>query len=134
MMTVGPWKPVRLETYTYRFDDVRVDTDLHGPDFDTASLSAAVAYVGASLPAKSSIKATLKDARGQSIKEETIQCDKKLHWNFEKGTVEGWYPIHYGSQPLYQLDLALLSPVSPPVIEGTPLDTFCFVHLETING
>jgi hypothetical protein len=111
MMTIGPWRPVHLDTYTHRFEDVRVDTDLLGPDYSSANLKARLDLGASPLPSGSSLKAILRNDTGSKIKEETVK-DNKLDWKFEKGQVEGWYPINYGKQPLYNLDLTLADRVS----------------------
>ena len=46
------------------------------------------------------------------MKESTLQAGKDpLNWTLEKGVVEGWYPVGYGKQPLYELEIALLDMV-----------------------
>lgn len=55
MMTVGPWRPISLDTYTYRFEDVRVDTDLLGPDYTIGTLKADIQLGPSALPSGSTI-------------------------------------------------------------------------------
>jgi beta-mannosidase len=112
-MTAGPWRPVRLETYTYRIDDIRIDADLIGPEYKTATLKAKVELA----PSTSSTEgfkynAILKTAEGKKVKEATYDLKETLEWTFEKGEVDAWWPIHYGKQPLYQLEITLCDKVS----------------------
>jgi beta-mannosidase len=111
MMTVGPWRPVHLETYSHRFEDARIDTDLTGEGYTVGTLSADVT-IGPDVPKDGKIKAVLKKKNGTVVKEETVSVGKKIHWEFEKGEVEGWYPVNYGKQPLYTLELTLNDKVS----------------------
>lgn len=111
-MTAGPWRPIRLETYAYRFEDVRVDADLVGPKYTTATLKAAVELAGGSTDGLE-VKAVLKSASGgKVVKEASFGVKDSLNWKFENGEVDAWWPIHYGAQPLYQLHLTLTDKVS----------------------
>lgn len=108
-MTAGPWRPVRLETYTYRIEDVRIDSDLIGPEYKTATLKATV-ELAASTASTSDLeyKAVLKTSSGKTVKEATFSLKESVDWTFSKGEVEAWFPIHYGKQPLYTLDITLI--------------------------
>ena len=114
-MTAGPWRPIQLETYTYRFEDVRVDSDLHGPEYKKATLKAKVQLAPSSSSTEGlELKAVLKSSEGKVIKETSLGIKEGLDWTFDKGEVESWWPIHYGKQPLYQLDFILSDKVSVP--------------------
>ncbi len=46
------------------------------------------------------------------VKEATLQAGKDpLNWYLDGGAVEGWYPVGYGKQPLYDLEITLLDKV-----------------------
>jgi len=112
-MTAGPWRPIRLETYTYRIDDIRIDSDLIGPEYKTATLKAKVELAESSASIDGfEYKAVLKTSEGRKVKEETLDLRKTLDWKFEQGEVDSWWPIHYGKQPLYQLEITLSAKVS----------------------
>jgi beta-mannosidase len=125
-MTAGPWRPIRLETYTYRIEDVRIDSDLIGPEYKTATLKASVELASSTkstdgLEYKASVelasstkstdgleyKAVLKTLEGKKVKEATFGLEESIDWTFAKGEVEAWFPIHYGKQPLYTLEIIL---------------------------
>lgn len=119
-MTAGPWRPVRLETYTHRFEDVRVDSDLIGPEYTKAALKAKIELA----PSSSSqsdlrVKAVLKASGGKVVKETELGAKEGLDWTFDNGEVDSWWPVHYGKKPLYQLDLTLSDKVNP----WLPLDS-----------
>lgn len=112
-MTAGPWRPIRLETYTYRIDDIRIDADLIGPEYKTATLKAKIELASSSSSTDGfKYKAVLKTAEGKKVKESTFDLKETLDWKFENGEVEAWWPIHYGKQPLYQLEITLSDKVS----------------------
>lgn len=112
-MTAGPWRPIRLETYTYRIDDIQIDADLIGPEYKTATLKAKIELASSSsLTDGFKFKAVLKTAEGKKVKESTFDLKETLDWKFENGEVEAWWPIHYGKQPLYQLEITLSDRVS----------------------
>jgi beta-mannosidase len=129
-MTVGPWsmslsygrnaadsadpEPIHLETYTYRLKDVRIDTDLIGPDYTRATLKGTldVAPASPSPTEDYSLKVVLRSKEGKMVKEAKLVAGKDpLNWELEKGMVEGWYPVGYGKQPLYELEITLLDKV-----------------------
>lgn len=124
IMTVGPWKEVVLDTYTYRIDNLRIDTDLRKREedgnghvevfgnpangvYDDAVLSVAGFDVVPALPKKCKAVYTLTDSEGTVVKQAAVAADDLPHWDLGQ-QVDGWYPINYGAQPLYSLELALL--------------------------
>lgn len=108
MMTVGPWKDVRLETYSYRFEDVRIDSDLVAPEYNKGTLRASVTIGSRSLEG-ARVKATLR-GKTTVVKEDTLSLKQDL-LDWELKDIAGWYPRGYGEQPLYDLDLVLLDKV-----------------------
>jgi beta-mannosidase len=107
-MTAGPWRPIRLETYTYRIEDVRIDSDLIGPEYKTATLKASVELASSTKSTDGlEYKAVLKTLEGKKVKEATFGLEESIDWTFAKGEVEAWFPIHYGKQPLYTLEIIL---------------------------
>lgn len=111
-MTVGPWRPIHLDTYTHRFEDVRIDTDLKGPDYLQGTLKAAIQLDSTQMPSEFRIHALLRDSDGTVIKQEVLSLGTDIDWTFDKSEIEGWYPINYGKQPLYKLELDLVDGVS----------------------
>jgi beta-mannosidase len=112
MMTVGPWRPIHLDTYTYRFEDVRIDTDLIGPEYVHGTLKAAIQLQSTDIPSDLKVHALLRHPNGSAIKQEILNHGDDIDWRFDKGKIEGWYPINYGKQSLYKLELDLVDSVS----------------------
>ncbi|KAG8705027.1 hypothetical protein FRC08_001891 [Ceratobasidium sp. 394] len=104
LRTIGPWRPITLETYAIRLSDVRVRQDVKedlsaelSVEFEvsekTSDLSAAVVL-------KSSAGTVVKTADAK-IKDGRAVAEFKL----AKGDVELWYPVGYGKQALYTVDI-----------------------------
>ncbi|WRT69910.1 uncharacterized protein IL334_006901 [Kwoniella shivajii] len=105
MMTVGPWKPIRVETYDVRLDDIRVDAVLSGSHFDRAKLATKVTLSDNTQDC--SLVITLLDTDGNVIRAVDGHSPfETLQWDLGSD-VKGWYPRGYGSQPLYQLKVEL---------------------------
>ncbi|BEI83975.1 hypothetical protein CcaverHIS002_0405790 [Cutaneotrichosporon cavernicola] len=129
IMTVGPWRPIYLETYGVRLANLRVDTTLGQRDgkWDAAKLSVPELDVVPAMPAGAKLAYTLTDALGNVIKSEVTAKPK---WDLT-GKVDAWYPIHYGAQPLYSLEVALLDR-DGTVIARTAQRT-AFRHVEIVQ-
>ncbi|PCH41492.1 glycoside hydrolase family 2 protein [Wolfiporia cocos MD-104 SS10] len=104
LMTVGPWKPIKLETYQARITDVdvraRVSEDLSAVLDVTFSLSRdnhSIASVNLRGPDNSLVS-------GQnSIK--IFHSEAKARFKMSAGTYDLWYPVGYGKQPLYTVEI-----------------------------
>ena len=105
-MTAGPWKPIRLETYATRIADLdvraRVDAAL-GAVVDVAfALSRAGAHTAS---------VALRDAEGRLVAGQTNvavgDARAEAHFKLSAGAVELWFPVGYGKQPLYAVELVV---------------------------
>lgn len=103
LMTAGPWRPVRLETYHARIEDVRVDYRV-AENFDSVQGTITVPVEGTAgdqvavdveFAGKSVFSATTAPENGLAIIEFSI-TDASL-----------WYPRGYGSQALYTVRTVL---------------------------
>lgn len=121
-MTVGPWKPIRLESYSTRITEVDVRSTV------SQSLEASV-KASFSFTESSSVSASVElyDASGNSLGSQT---GMKLSggkgqtgtFGFPKGKCELWYPVGYGSQPLNTAKITIFDEVCcPPRINWTLL-------------
>ncbi|RDX53645.1 glycoside hydrolase family 2 protein [Lentinus brumalis] len=104
LMTVGPWKPIRLEAYTTRITDLdirpRVNEKLGATIDVTFELSRddhSVANV------------SVKDAEGKLIVGQSNLLIKsqraEAHFKLSPGVFDLWYPVGYGKQPIYTVQL-----------------------------
>lgn len=110
ILTTGPWKPVYLEAYSVRIDDLRVSVDVN---------EALNATTDVSISLSSAVSATasivLKDSLGAALKaiELTISNGKgtaSIHTAV--GEVDLWWPVKYGKQALYTVEVSVPGQVS----------------------
>ncbi|KAH8106015.1 glycoside hydrolase family 2 protein [Cristinia sonorae] len=106
LMTVGPWKPIYLETYQVRISDLDIRTKV------SETLDAVVDVhisLSAAQPAVASVNINGPDGVlfvGQHsirISESPIVANFAL----SAGTFELWYPVGYGKQPLYTAEIII---------------------------
>ncbi|KAI9069247.1 glycoside hydrolase family 2 protein [Trametes sanguinea] len=106
LMTVGPWKPIRLETYNVRIADIdirqRVDEKLSANldvAFELSSNSQSIASV------------SVKDPEGKVLIGQsniTIKSERaEAHFKLSAGVAELWYPVGYGKQPIYSVEIQI---------------------------
>lgn len=116
LMTAGPWRPIYLHTYQSRITDLRASSSV-GSDLDAdLDVSISVATDVASLA-----EVILKSPSGsvvvgqKQIKLGTSPVRARFH--FAKGEVDLWYPIGYGKQPIYQVQVNITDEVR---VNGEP--------------
>ncbi|KAI0637996.1 glycoside hydrolase family 2 protein [Trametes polyzona] len=107
LMTVGPWKPIWLETYTTRISDIdirpRVDEQLSAAvdiSFELSQSGQTVAAV------------QIKDSEGRVVIGQTnitVKSERaEAHFKLSAGVLELWYPVGYGKQPLYSVEIKIM--------------------------
>ena len=106
-MTAGPWKPIRLETYATRIADLDVR-----PRVD-AKLSAAVDIAfELSKGGAHTASVSLQDPEGKVVVGQTnisVKSERaEAHFKLSAGTLELWYPVGYGKQPQYTVEIAIM--------------------------
>ncbi|KAF9006424.1 glycoside hydrolase family 2 protein [Cyathus striatus] len=104
LMTVGPWKPIKLQTYQYRITDVDIRTyvseDLNVQVRVNLTFSGGFAG-GANVVIKDSNGLVLVSAPGLSTQNGSASAE----FNFAAGAVQLWYPVGYGNHPIYTAEL-----------------------------
>jgi len=113
-MTVGPWKPISIQFYENRITEV----DIRSQVSEQLDVQVPVAlafsekvsgFVTVSLKAPDgTVVASSKDIK-------TDQGQAKAKFDFKPGQVELWYPVGYGKQPLYTVEIELNDQVSQVV-------------------
>ena len=109
-MTVGPWKPIRLETYTTRIADLdvrpRVDEKLCADvdiAFELSNSSRSIATVSVNGPDG-------KLVIGQT--DLAIQSERaEAHFKLSAGAFDLWFPVGYGKQPIYTVEIKITDKV-----------------------
>ncbi|THH31326.1 hypothetical protein EUX98_g2891 [Antrodiella citrinella] len=104
LMTVGPWKPISLEIYSLRITDLDIRTKLS----ETLDASIGVHFsMSAVQPVMASVRIKNPDGSlliGQSsvkVHESPVQA----HFTLSSGLFELWYPVGYGKQPIYTVEI-----------------------------
>ncbi|KAL6833315.1 glycoside hydrolase family 2 protein [Trichoderma sp. SZMC 28015] len=108
LMTAGPWKPVTLETYVARIDDVWAQSEVSQ---DLSSVSGSIFARVAGAPSQDAQVSVTLSLDGQTVFQQAVDIASakdgliKVPFKLEKPKL--WYPKGYGSQPRYQLDAKL---------------------------
>ncbi|KLO14962.1 glycoside hydrolase family 2 protein [Schizopora paradoxa] len=110
LMTVGPWKSIKIEAYETRISDFRistaVDPEAVGSDFVKANISIGIEGQ------KQGVSATIKPrgALVNAVSVSPVALDSgagSASFSVKQGDCELWYPVGYGKQPLYTFDLTI---------------------------
>jgi len=110
-LTVGPWRPVSLHTYHTRISDLHISAQVD------ESLDADLIVRIALFPQEISgaAEVLLKDASGSVVTRqsnvETKGGTAQAVYHFAKGDVKLWYPVGYGEQPLYDIQVNVFDDV-----------------------
>ncbi|PKS08321.1 hypothetical protein jhhlp_005265, partial [Lomentospora prolificans] len=105
LLTCGPWRPINLEVYDSRLEDLFFETDVD-PETRTAKVTTIARTEGSaskvrfdiSLDGTSVASQTVDATAGTDIKAEFTVTDAKL-----------WFPVRYGEQTLYTITATLLA-------------------------
>jgi beta-mannosidase len=115
-MTIGPWKPIYLHTYQTHV----VDLDVRSEVSEALDVKLA-ADVTLSDKASGLASFVLRNPDGSieasSTKISTNTGHFKVAFDWAPGKLSLWYPVGYGTQPLYTVEVELTDEVKiPPVI------------------
>ncbi|SPO02529.1 related to beta-mannosidase [Cephalotrichum gorgonifer] len=105
LLTCGPWRPISLEVYDSRVEDVYVETEV---DVD-AKKATVTAHAQTEGPAsKVRFDITLD---GATIASETVDASAgaDVKATFEISDPKLWYPVRYGPQTLHAITATLLT-------------------------
>ncbi|KAH7345103.1 beta-mannosidase [Rhizoctonia solani] len=105
LRTIGPWRPITLETYSVRLSDVRVRQDVKEDLSAKLSIDLEVSDKSSDLSAS----VVLKSVTGAVTKKSADLTIKKgqsvVEFELAKGEVDLWYPVGYGKQALYTVEV-----------------------------
>jgi beta-mannosidase len=111
LMTAGPYRPISLRTYTARITDV--DAHAAVSEILAPSLQVGISVAG-TISAAHFARIHLMTFDGATVREETVRVDSKtkldhlLRWDLQS-QVDLWWPIGYGSQARYTVEVSLLT-------------------------
>jgi beta-mannosidase len=116
LLTCGPWKPVRLETYVGRIEDVRLDYEVHMDKGTLTMLEATVQARVRGSAAKVEVEVELVFSEEQvvAVKGRRSAPDGASSWEYssEKLSWENpqlWWPRGYGPQTLCELRVRIFA-------------------------
>ncbi|OTA03211.1 GH2 beta-mannosidase [Trichoderma parareesei] len=108
LMTAGPWKPVALERYVARIDDVWAQSDVSQ---DLKTVSGIIFARVAGRPSQEDQVSLTLSLDGKAVFQQTVVVasakDGLIRVPFRLEEPKLWYPRGYGSQPRYQLNASL---------------------------
>jgi beta-mannosidase len=106
LMTVGPWKPITLEVYESRIVELDIrsqisealDVKLSAMLTFSETISGYVSFVLRKPDGSVEASATKISVRGGQA---------SIDFEWQAGQLQLWYPVGYGSQPLYAVEVEL---------------------------
>lgn len=110
-MTVGPWKPIRLETYSLRISDVDIRPRVNEKLVTNVDVSFELSRSSEFVAAVHIMDPDGKMVIGQSNM--VIKGDRaEAHFKLSAGVLELWYPVGYGKQPIYNVEIKIMDKVT----------------------
>lgn len=108
-MTIGPWRPVRLHSYASRITDLRIRTEV------SQTLDVTILASVETDATEGEVQITIKDPKGGLVRTETSPLkhgELLAKFSGSKDEFALWYPVGYGKQPLYTVEVQLSNGVS----------------------
>ncbi|CUA67033.1 beta-mannosidase [Rhizoctonia solani] len=115
LMTVGPYRPIHLHIYSARIADAYVKT-LVSPAPELTCAIEVIPTIHGSVSDVSKFDITLRRSDGSIIRTQTFGSQFKIEWKLNDGEVSLWWPVGYGQQTLYYVDIIAFHK------DGTELD------------
>jgi beta-mannosidase len=107
LLTAGPWRPIRLEAYAQRIEDVHCPAEV-APDLNSAALPVSVTIASGDSPlaegAGLAVRLELFSPASEVIDTVTLPvADNQVKHRFHIASPRLWWPNGAGEQPLYRL-------------------------------
>lgn len=102
--TCGPWRKIRLEKYSARIEDLRVEYDV------VADLKSLAGTITVTVEGSAGKKVVLTARFMEEVvfrDESEVNSDGEAKVNFHIGEPRLWYPHGYGAQSLYEVTVVL---------------------------
>jgi hypothetical protein len=133
LLTIGPWRPIFLHMYHTRISDLHISALV-----DESLAADLIVRIALSSPVTSgTVEVSLKDSAGSIVTSQSnIAVDHdaaRAVFHFKKGEVKLWYPVGYGEQPLYDVQVKVLDGVRSLLI-GKNLLTEAIGAAKPITG
>lgn len=106
LLTAGPWREIRLETYTARIVDVHCPVEM-AVDLQTATLPVQVQLEG-DITASLALDLSVHAPGGEVVAQHTVPVSShSAQHTFHLASPQLWWPRGYGEQPLYRIEATL---------------------------
>lgn len=105
-MTVGPWKSVNLEVYQNRIADLDIRSEI-SESLDVKLTAEFVLSSKAAGFASFVLRSPNGTVEASANKIPTDSGHAKVSFSWEAGKLQLWYPVGYGAQPLYTIEVEL---------------------------
>jgi len=113
-MTVGPWRPIRFHTYEVRIAEMWANAIVSEKLEPRVDLSFDLA--GDQFAGTIQVSVSVRGPNNGSIKEaEAVNVaggKGSVIYTFDDDEIQLWYPIGYGKQPLYEIEVVAIDDVS----------------------
>ncbi|QRV98035.1 beta-mannosidase [Ceratobasidium sp. AG-Ba] len=104
LMTVGPYRPIYLHTFKTRITDLHAKASVSAVPSLSRSLELTPTLSGNASDAVR-MEVSLESADGRVVRVEKFDHVSKVEWAFKEGEVALWWPVAYGQQPLYTVEV-----------------------------
>ncbi|KAF9490586.1 glycoside hydrolase family 2 protein [Pleurotus eryngii] len=123
LMTCGPYRSIRIETYLARIQEVQPCITIHFPESSSSTFVARVsvnAVVQGDFNKDYAIVVSLKHLNGRTIRTARQEIPHKteklkkvslkgiVDWSLNDNNIRLWWPVRYGTQSLYRLEVELV--------------------------
>lgn len=102
MISTGPYKPIRFETYDSFVDDVYVKVDVD--ENLNVNVDVQIEVVGKT---GQEVNLQVASPKGEVVHTATGKVDKAISWKFAIDKPQLWFPVGYGNPDLYQFTVSL---------------------------
>jgi hypothetical protein len=105
LMTIGPWKPIRLHSYANRI----VDLDIRSDVSESLDVKITVDFgVSANTPDFASVVLRNPDGSRRMVEATRVSGGHgRTESFFSAGVLDLWYPVGYGRQPIYSVEVQI---------------------------
>lgn len=118
-MSTGPYRPITLRTYINHLASITTHACVSSDFKFSFALDISLSSANGSNIQDGTLKIhiTLRDTKGAVVKEEWVKVHSVeagteikdfIEWIFEKGEIALWWPVGYGDQVLYEVEIALM--------------------------